>query len=452
LSNSKVRLEWDGRGDCSGLNSPVLTPRTIANIYPKPVNLDSSLWCATSPGTLAAPANRMFYGDNLEVMRYLLHNGYLNRFNLIYIDPPYLSNQKYLSRIEIGEKSSSQAVYRQVFHDSGPGDLDAFLEQIFPRLQLMKALLAENGSLFVHLDWHVSHYVKVLLDEIFAPETMINEIVWCYGGGSGTRRHFHRKHDLILWYAKGADYVFNPQYRPYSPKTVERGLTKVKGDRYQLHHQGALMQDWWTDINKILSPTAYENLKFPTQKPLALLERIIKSASNPGDLVGDFFAGSATLAQVCETSGRSWVSCDHSPIAIDTGVKRLIKITARPFSLESMAASPGPGPGKLTLKPPVINYLKSGEILLHLGIADYDPGREVEPAACVYYLDFWEIDMHYDGVCFNSELQVIRTSNRIDGELPLDITTRLKKPSQPTQVAVKVHDIFGATALAIANI
>lgn len=452
MSNSKVRLVWDGREDNPRERRPVTNPNILSNIYPRPVNSDSSLWCAESQEVHAVPGNRMFFGDNLEVMHCLLHNGYEGRFNLIYIDPPYLSNQKYLSRIDIGDNSCSQAVHRQVFDDSGPRELDAFLERIYPRLQLMKALLDKNGSLFVHLDWHVSHYVKVLLDEIFWPATMVNEIVWCYGGGSGSKRHFHRKHDLILWYAKGADYVFNPQYRPYSPGTVQRGLTKVKGDRYQLHAKGALMQDWWTDINKILSPTAHENLKFPTQKPLALLKRIIKAASNPGDLVGDFFAGSATLAQVCEATGRSWVICDDSPIAIETGIKRLIKIPARPFTVESMEESPCPAPGRLALKPPVVNYLNSEEILLHLGIADYEPGREVEPVAFVYYLDFWEIDLHYDGVCFNSELQVIRADKRLDNKLPLHITARLKKPSRPIRVAVKVHDVFGATAMAIVNI
>lgn len=453
MSESKVGLRWEGRKAFpEEPYSPVSTPVKIANIYPRPVDpADSSLWSATGRGDRITPPNRMFYGDNLEVMQYLLQNGYKGRFNLIYIDPPYLSSQKYMSRIEIGDKSFSKTISRQVFTDPGPEDLDTFLDQIFPRLMLMKALLAENGSLFVHLDWHVSHYIKVLLDEIFRPYTMINEIVWCYGGGSGTKRHFHRKHDLILWYAKGADYVFNPLYRPYSPKTVQRGLTKVKGDRYKLRSQGALMQDWWTDINKILSPTAHENLKFPTQKPLALLQRIIKAASNPADLIGDFFAGSATTAEVCESMGRFWVNCDNSPVAIATGVKRLIKTVARPFSLETMAP-PGSGPGKLSLKPPLINQLKSGEILLHIGIAAYDTGRATEVERFADYLDFWEIDLNYNGECFNSDLQVMRANNRMDGKLPLDMAARLKKPLQPAQVAVKVHDVFGAAAMAVVNL
>ncbi|MGI6468815.1 MAG: DNA-methyltransferase [Syntrophomonadaceae bacterium] len=381
MAGNKVRLFWEGRQntlpDISYDGQPVATSR----IYPHPVYEENCLWLEERQRPACTPENHMYFGDNLDVMKFLLQNGYENRFDLIYIDPPYLSHQKYLSRIEIGDKNSPQAVERQVFRDNGPGDLDRFLEQIYPRLQLIKCLLKDNGSLFVHMDWHVSHYVKVLLDEIFGLESMINEIVWCYGGGTGTRRHFHRKHDLILWYAKGPDYTFNPQYRPYSPGTVQRGLTRVKGDRYKLHSKGALMQDWWSDINKILSPTAHENLKFPTQKPLALLQRIIAAASNPGDLVGDFYAGSATVAEVCEKSGRYWVTCDNSPIAIDTAMKRLIRMPARPFTVESMEAS-GQESGQLELKPLLSNDFNAQDILLQVGDTELCTGTAGRACPC----------------------------------------------------------------------
>lgn len=451
MSGNKVRLFWEGRQDTPSGIAHSVEPAVISRIYPHPVKPENSLWPEEIRRPDATPENRMFFGDNSDVMQYLLRNGYENRFNLIYIDPPYLSNQKYLSRIEIGDKTSTQPVERQVFRDNGPGGLDSFLEQMFLRLQLMKDLLNENGSLFVHLDWHVSHYVKVLLDEIFGPQTMINEIVWCYGGGTGTRRHFHRKHDLILWYAKGPDYTFNPQYRSYSPGTVQRGLTRVKGDRYKLHSKGALMQDWWSDINKILSPTAHENLKFPTQKPLALLERIVAAASNPGDLVGDFYAGSATAAQVCEASGRFWVTCDNSLIAIDTAMKRLIRMPARPFTVESME-EPVSEAGRLGLKPLLTNDFSSEDILLQVGIQSYRPGQEIKPVPGFSYIDFWEIDLNYDGKVFNSDLQVVRASQRMDSDLPLQITALLKKPSTPIEIAIRVHDVFGDTVVASARL
>ncbi len=450
MANQKVKLFWEGRNDNPPTSFGSMGPVAVSRIYPHPVNPDNSLWLEEPIRPYGDPQNRMFHGDNLRVMNHLLQNGYESQFNLIYIDPPYLSNQKYMSRIAIGDKDHSQSVERQVFSDVGPRELDVFLQDLFERLEMMKILLNENGSLFVHLDWHVSHYVKILLDEIFGPEALINEIVWCYGGGTGTKRHFHRKHDLILWYAKGPDYTFNPQYRPYSPGTVERGLTRVKGDRYRLHSQGALMQDWWTDINKILSPTAYENLKFPTQKPLALLERIISAASNPGDLIGDFYAGSATTAQACESGGRTWITCDNSVIAIETAMKRLLKMPARPFTVESCEGQPE-NAGRLILKPLLVNEFDAADMLLQVGIQSYQPGQEVKPIPWVHYIDFWEIDLNYDGQIFNSDLQVLRTSQRMDGDLPLQITTRLKKPAKPIQIAVRIHDVFGATAVATAQ-
>lgn len=451
MANNKVRLFWEGRqekrpsiGDSGG-------PAVVSRVYPRQLSPDNSLWLEESGRSAITPQNRMFYGDNLQVMDHLLRNGYESRFNLIYIDPPYFSNHKYQSRIEIGDKDHLQTVQRQVFSDVGPRGLDDFLQELFARLEMMKNLLHDSGSIFVHLDWHVSHYVKVLLDEIFGPEAMINEIVWCYGGGTGSKRHFHRKHDIILWYAKGPDYTFNPQYRPYSAGTVERGLTRVKGDRYRLRPKGALMQDWWSDINKILSPTAHENLKFPTQKPLALLERIISAASNRGDLIGDFYAGSATIAQACEAAGRFWVTCDNSPIAINTAMKRLIKMPAGPFTLESMEKPPQES-ARLSLKPVLINEFSSADILLQVGIEGYEPAQAVKPTALAHLIDFWEIDLNYDGQIFNSDLQLIRTGQRMDSDLPLSITTRVKRPATPFQIAVRVHDVFGDTTVANARI
>lgn len=450
MANNKVRLFWEGRQDNPPFNIGTIGPAAVSHIYPHPVSPDNSLWLEETSRPDITPQNRMFHGDNLQVMNHLLQNGYESKLNLIYIDPPYLSNQKYMSRLEIGDKNNPQIVQRQVFSDVGPRELDVFLQDIFPRLEMMKTLLNENGSLFVHLDWHVSHYIKILLDEIFGAEAMINEIVWCYGGGTGTKRHFHRKHDIILWYAKGADYTFNPHYRPYSPGTVQRGLTRIKGDRYHLHSKGALMQDWWSDINKILSPTAHENLKFPTQKPLALLERIITTASNPGDLIADFYAGSATTAQVCEATGRSWVTCDNSAIAIETAMKRLIRMPACPFTVESMEEQSRESP-RLVLKPLLVNDFSSVDILLQVGIQSYQPIREVRPAPLAHYVDFWEIDLNYDGQLFHSDLQVSRASQRMDSALPLQITTRFKRPITPIQIAIKLHDVFGDTALATAQ-
>ena len=157
---------------------------------------------------------------------------------------------------------------------------------------------------------------------------MVNEIIWCYGGGGAPRKKYNDKHDLFFWYAKSKDWIFNPQYRPYTEKTLQRGLTKVKGKYAEkgLIEEGALLNDWWVDITKILSPTAYENLKFETQKPEYLLKRIILTSSNPGDIVADFFCGSGTTLAVAEKLDRRWIGSALSKFAIQVTRKRLLDI------------------------------------------------------------------------------------------------------------------------------
>jgi len=192
----------------------------------------------------------------------------------------------------------------------------------------MRELLAENGSIYVHLDWHVGHYVKVMMDEIFGADNLNNEIAWCYGGGGAPRNYYPQKHDTIFWYSKGNNWVFNKQFRPYTKGTLERGLTPVKGEKYKLSKEGAGLDDWWADdkVQKILSPTAYENLKFETQKPEGLLKRIILGHSNPSDIVFDAFCGSGTTLAVAEKLGRRWIGSDLSKFAIQVTRKRLLDI------------------------------------------------------------------------------------------------------------------------------
>ncbi|TAJ76420.1 MAG: site-specific DNA-methyltransferase [Gallionellaceae bacterium] len=149
----------------------------------------------------------------------------------------------------------------------------SYLAMITPQLILMHELLSDSGSIYVHLDWHVGHYVKLLMDEVFGKNQFRNEVIWGYGGGGAPTDYYPKKHDNLFWYSKSTNWTFNKQYRPYSEGTLQRGLTAVKGDQYQLSDEGAGLDDWWTDskVQKILSPTAYENLKYATQKPMSLL-------------------------------------------------------------------------------------------------------------------------------------------------------------------------------------
>lgn len=190
----------------------------------------------------------------------------------------------------------------------------------------MRELLSDQGSIYVHSDYHASHYVKVLLDEIFGDKNSVNEIVWCYSSGGVSKKCFAKKHDSIFFYKKTENYLFNLQYREYSEGTKQRGLTASKkklNQNYELHSRGAVMNDWWSDIIPLSSPTCKERIDYPTQKPEALLERIIKASSNPGDVVADFFAGSGTTAAVAEKLGRRWIMCDSNPTVIEIIKKRM---------------------------------------------------------------------------------------------------------------------------------
>lgn len=388
--------------------------------------------------------NRFIFSNNLYAMQALLEEGLGNTIDLIYIDPPYLSDSDYISAIQL---PGAEKIQRIAFRDKWLRGIDSYLDMLYPRLQLMHELLSARGSIFVHLDWHISHYVRLLLDEIFGPERLINEIIWCYSGGTGSRRHFHRKHDVIFWYSKSEDYIFNPQYRPYSPQTLERGLTQVKGTKYRLRSEGALLQDWWSDINKILSPTARENYKFPTQKPAALLKRIINCASNPGDLVADFFAGAGTLGQVAGELGRHWIMCDNSELAVATTNYRLIKSSAKPYRIQ--VGDIAREESRLELDTPAL--VNCGEYnLLQLRINKYQPAGLMENAdKAGKYIEYWEVDLDYQDV-FHSAYQML-PQHRFTGSIDLAITAPVPVKSE-YRIAVRVYDIFGHCATQILNI
>jgi adenine-specific DNA-methyltransferase len=257
--------------------------------------------------------NRLIYGDNLLAMAALLAGddttpSLRGKIDLIYIDPPFDSKADYRTKVTLPTPSHSReggnpafeieqkptVIEQFAYSDTWADGTASYLAMITPRLILMRELLADSGSIYVHLDWHVGHYVKIMLDEVFGKGQFRNEIIWGYGGGGAPQDYYPKKHDTLFWYSKSGSWTFNKQFRPYSEGTLQRGLTAVKGDQYQLSEEGAGLDDWWTDgkVQKILSPTAYENLKYATQKPMSLLERILKGHSNEGDLVADFNGGS----------------------------------------------------------------------------------------------------------------------------------------------------------------
>jgi len=394
--------------------------------------------------------NMLIRGDNLLVIQALLQRGYKGKIDLIYIDPPFFSERDYNSRLKIGASGDECFFDRTVFRDRWEQGIDSYLDMLYPRLILMKKLLSSNGSIFVHLDWHVSHYIKLLLDEIFGIENFINEIVWCYSGGSGSRKHFQRKHDLILWYTQGKDYIFNPQYRPYTEGTLQRGLTQVKGTKYSLKKEGAIMQDWWVDINKILSPTASENLKFPTQKPLALLKRIISTASKEGSIVADLCCGAGTTGLACEELNRNWIMCDSSDIAINTTQLRLIKKQCA-FHLNRLQESPINS--NLLIKDPQIEEYDNYNYLITVGIYDYILSSDqfkkypaLKRFSGIDLLSFWAIDIDYNKTYFKSYMQVLRKG--VHNNEPLATSVQIQVPKKENYCfAIKAYDIMGNCAI-----
>ena len=205
-------------------------------------------------------------------------------------------------------------------------DMGAFLCFMAVRLLAMRRVLKPTGSIYLHCDPTASHYLKALMDAVFGRKNLRNEIVWCYTSGGVSKRWFGRKHDVLLFYSKSKKYHFNVQYRPYSAGTLQRGLTLYKkqlNEKYELRKEGAVQNDWWADIQPVLSPTSRERQGYPTQKPLTLYERIINASSNKGDIVLDPFCGCATTPIAAERLGRQWAGMDIWDGAHEMVIKRL---------------------------------------------------------------------------------------------------------------------------------
>jgi DNA modification methylase len=269
-------------------------------------------------GDVSRAPDRIVCGDALgEIGRW--RDGSVDA---IYIDPPFGTG---LVRQGRGHRYADRA-----------DDPDAFIEWFTPYLAQGHRVLAQTGSLFVHLDYRAVHYVKVALDRLFGRDRFVNEIVWCYAVGGKSRRGFGRKHDTILWYARGADWAFYPD----GVRVPRRGGSHMRvvhdGDapvqektdrktgrvyRYPVS-AGKVPEDWWVDI-ETLNHSDRERTGWPSQKPERLVERIVRAVTVPGDRVVDWFAGSGTTAAVAQRLARRFVVCDREQTAVDVCRARL---------------------------------------------------------------------------------------------------------------------------------
>ena len=294
--------------------------RSFYKLYPH-VNLPTQIIERVPLGNEAPhEPNRLIWGDNLHVMRQIPSNS----IDLIYIDPPFFSGRQY--NVMWGDNNEMRS-----FNDIWESGMTGYLIWLNARLYEMKKLLKDTGSIYVHCDWHASHYIKVEMDKIFGYDNFRNEVVWAYTGPSNTKRWFPRKYDAILFYAKSGDSVFNRDAVrvPYKMIGIGKGDTIFKGgddpERVkELLKMGKVPSDWWADDHLTnISAWKKERIGYPTQKPEALLERIIKASSNVGDVVADFFVGGGTTAVVAQQLGRRFIGCDQSRVAVAVTSERL---------------------------------------------------------------------------------------------------------------------------------
>ncbi|MFH1909589.1 MAG: site-specific DNA-methyltransferase, partial [bacterium] len=363
----EVELVWNGK--TSEVTNVVLPFQVIEQVdeprSEKEAKLQQSLFDIDTRGRqLKGWTNKLIWGDNKLILS-SLKNGPLRQeiqeqggIKLIYIDPPFDVGADFSMNIEIGDEEFTKkpnVLEELAYRDTWGKGADSFIAMIYERLSLMRDLLAEDGSIYVHCDWRVSGYLRLVLDELFGKDNFVNEIVWGYEGHAEKETaYFKRKHDIIFLYQKSSQRIFNIQYASLSESTIKRFGTyfNEKGQityRYMKEHNpgvyeqlskrgkhdlddvwldknaGKPMLDWWNDIS-IIRKGFGEKLDYPTQKPEALIERIITASSNEGDIVADFFAGSGTTLAVAEKLGRKWIGSDLGKFSIHTTRKRIIGV------------------------------------------------------------------------------------------------------------------------------
>lgn len=355
----EVELIWNGK--TNEICNIVLPFQTIEQVdeprSEKEMRLQTDLFDTATGRQLKGWSNKLIWGDNKLVLS-SLKNGPLREeiekqggIKLIYIDPPFDVGADFSMDIEIGEDTFTKQpnVLEEIaYRDTWGKGADSFIAMIYERLSLMRDLLADNGSIYVHCDWRVNGYIRLVLDEIVGQSNFRNQIVWHYSGwNKKLNSNFERRYDTILYYSKSeypAFFSFFEEYsskeeylksrkqkvyvdtdgREYTLDTRDAGQRKTKIYIEDSLKRGKVVDDVW-DIDKV-NNSSKEGLGYPTQKPEALLERIIKASSNEGDIIADFFVGSGTTPAVAEKLGRKWIGSDLGKFAIHTTRKRMIGV------------------------------------------------------------------------------------------------------------------------------
>ena len=395
--NREVELVWNGKSN--EVCNVVLPFQVIEQVdeprAEKDTKMQQTFFDLDDRGRqLKGWTNKLIWGDNKLILS-SLKNGPLRDeieenggIKLIYIDPPFDVGADFSMDIEIGDETfhkEPNILEEIAYRDTWGKGADSFIAMIYERLMLMRDLLSQDGSIYIHCDNRVSGFLRLVLDEVFGKELFINEIIWKRSTSTGlASKRCGVLHDTVYWYSKSFKYIFNMQYHAYEEKYLERARKDASGREYipipsgnpgvrpnlyyeykghwphsngykwtrekmeQLDKKGRLifpkektgriqykqyldemkgikLQDLWTDIPAV-NPVAKERIDYPTQKPETLLERIIKASSNPNDIIADFFCGSGTTAAVAEKLDRKWITSDLGKFAIHTTRKRLIQV------------------------------------------------------------------------------------------------------------------------------
>lgn len=402
--------------------------------------------------------NRFIYGDNLYTMKSVLKgegcSSMKGKIDLIYIDPPFLSKANYNSKIRLPLNGKTVTVEKFAYSDFWEEGVVSYLKMLYPRLLLMKDLLSDKGSIYVHLDWHIVHYVKIIMDEVFGKDMFLNEIIWNYKSGGVSKKYFARKHDTILLYSKTKNYIFNSQ----KEKSYNRGLKpyRFKGVEEFVDDIG-----WYTLVNMkdvwnidMVGRTSKERVGYATQKPEKLLERIILSSTDENSIVADFFAGSGTTGVVAERLNRRWILSDIGTNSALTVEKRLIDMEGEQFLLQRLKGYDLVHNGELSIGEIHKKSLEDEKELISFSLEGYKIDinnipieekyrkivKDVLKENSLNLIDYISIDPDYNGDIFISRWQDFREENiyEINRFVELKVSKKDRR-----NIAIKVVDVFG---------
>lgn len=352
-TDKEVELLWNGKTD--EVENMVLPFQAIEHIdeprSEEKITAQTTLF-DTSGRQIKGWSNKLIWGDNKLILS-SLKNGPLRKqieaeggLKLIYIDPPFDVGADFSMNIEIGEDTFTKkpSVIEEIaFRDTWGKGMDSFIAMIYERLKLMHGLLANDGSIYIHCDWRVVSYLRLIMDEIFGKNNFRREIIWNRGnpsGGKASANNYIHAHDTVLYYSNSDNIVFNKQYDEYSEEYINQRFVNDDNDgkgRYRLQGSGNNLRKQYLNESKGKAMTsvwdladinvmAKERLDYPTQKPEKFLEKIILASSSEGNLVADFFAGSGTTLAVAEKLGRKWIGSDLGRFSIHTTRKRMIGV------------------------------------------------------------------------------------------------------------------------------